>query len=226
MCDMKKTRGITTWLILVFATTLTVNGIAEDGWVRLFNGKDFEGFSFHFGGNDEGADRSINNGTFTIEDGVLICSGNPKGYMYTDKSYSKYTLKYDWTFKRPDGLENESSYKGNSGCLIHIQEKNALKVWPRSIEVQGMYRQAGLILPIPRSVKCERTFDESIRAKVINPVGEWNTTTIDVDGGEMTITLNGSVVSTVSDCELTEGPIGFQSEGAEIHFKNIKILEK
>ncbi len=51
-------------------------------------------------------------------------------------------------------------------------------------------------------------------------------TVIDVDEGNMTISLNGSVVSTVSDCELTEGPIGFQSEGAEIHLRNIKILEK
>jgi hypothetical protein len=31
------------------------------------------------------------------------------------------------------------------------------------------------------------------------------------------IKLNGSVVSAVSDCELTEGPIGFQSEVAETH---------
>ena len=30
----------------------------------------------------------------------------------------------------------------------------------------------------------------------------------------MVISVNGGVVSTVSDCELTQGPIGVQSEGA------------
>jgi hypothetical protein len=42
----------------------------------------------------------------------------------------------------------------------------------------------------------------------------------------MTISINGAVVSTVRDCELTAGPIGIQSEGAETHWKNIRIREK
>ena len=42
----------------------------------------------------------------------------------------------------------------------------------------------------------------------------------------LVIKLNGVVVSTVGDCELTEGQIGFQSEGAETHWKNIRIREK
>ena len=64
------------------------------------------------------------------------------------------------------------------------------------------------------------------RAKVINPVGEFNTVEVDVQGGDMVIKLNGTVVSTVGDCELTSGPIGFQSEGAETHWRNIRIREK
>ena len=41
----------------------------------------------------------------------------------------------------------------------------------------------------------------------------------------MVISVNGAVVSTVSDCELTQGPIGVQSEGAETHWKTIRIRE-
>jgi hypothetical protein len=89
-----------------------------------------------------------------------------------------------------------------------------------------MHRQMGLILPIPRNLKCKRTLDSEARAKVIKPVGQFNTMKIEVQGGEMTISINGAVVSTVSDCELTEGPIGFQSEGAETHWKDIRIREK
>lgn len=190
------------------------------GWKTLFNGKDLTGWKFHLG--KEGAG---NEGTYTIKDGVLICSGNPAGYIYTADSYSNYTLQFEFAFKKPDGLTDESQFRGNSGCLIHIAEKNALGVWPRSIEVQGAHRQLGLILPIPRSLKCTRTFDSEASEKARKPVGEFNKMEIDVNGGDMVIKLNGVVVSTVGDCELTEGPIGFQSEGAETHWRNIRIRE-
>ena len=126
----------------------------------------------------------------------------------------------------PEGLNNDADFRGNSGCLIHVGEKNALGVWPRSIEVQGMNRQLGLILPIPRNVKCTRTFEAETSAKVRKPLGEFSQVEIEVKGGDMVITLNGAVVSTVGDCELTEGPSGFQSEGAETHWRNIRIREE
>jgi hypothetical protein len=209
-------------LIAVVLGAGSVFGLgAEEQWVPLFNGQDLDAFAFHLG--KEGAG---NDGTFTVRDGVLICTGSPAGYLYTKKSYSRYTLKYDWKFLRPEDLQDDKTFRSNSGCLIHIGEKNALGVWPRSIEVQGSHNQAGLILPIPRNLQCRVTDDKEARAKALKPVGTWQTTTIDVDAGNMTISLNGSVVSTVRDCELTEGPIGFQSEGKEIHMKNIQILLK
>jgi hypothetical protein len=194
---------------------------ADESWSPLFNGKDLEGFAFHLG-----SDGTVNDGTFSIKDGVVSCTGRPAGYMYTRKSYSRYTLEYDWAFKRPEGLKSDRDFRGNSGCLVHVGAENALGVWPRSVEVQGMHNQAGLILPIPRNLKCKVTDDREARARSLKPVGVWQTTRIDVDGGNMTVSLNGTVVSTVRDCELTEGPIAFQSEGAEIHLRNIRIRVK
>ncbi|MGC8643914.1 MAG: 3-keto-disaccharide hydrolase [Isosphaeraceae bacterium] len=207
--------------VLVLGVPGTRAAEAEETWTPLFNGKDFDGFAFHLG--NAGAD---NAGTFTVSDGMIICTGKPAGYMYTKKRYSRYTLEYDWTFVRPAGLKDDRKFRSNSGCLVHIGEENALGVWPRSIEVQGAHSQAGLILPIPRNLKCKVTDDGKARARVLKPVGQWQTTRIEVDGGNMIISLNGTVVSTVRDCELTEGPIGFQSEGAEIHMKNIRIRVK
>ncbi len=215
---MKRTHRIASVSILILVAMLAVPNIltaqenTEEGWTALFNGKDLDDWKFHLG--KEGAD---NDGTYTVKDGILICSGSPSGYMYTEKSYSNYTLRFDFAFKKRPG---------NSGCLIHVGEKNALGVWPRSIEVQGAHRSMGLILPIPRNVECTRTLDREALAKVRKPVGEFNAMEIEVTGGDMTISLNGTVVSTVGDCELTEGPIGFQSEGAETHWKNIRIREK
>jgi hypothetical protein len=206
--------------LLVVPTLLYAQESGENGWTTLFNGKDLEGWKFHLG--KEGAG---NDGTYTVRDGVLICSGRPSGYIYTSKSYGNYTLQFEFAFAKPEGLENDSEFRGNSGCLIHAAEKNALGVWPRSIEVQGANRSLGLILPIPRNLKCTHTFDGEASAKSRKPVGEFNKVEIEVRGGDMTIKLNGTPVSTVGECELTEGPIGFQSEGAETHWKNIRIRE-
>jgi hypothetical protein len=213
-------------LTLILATLLTAPGFLDgkeaddDGWATLFNGKDFDGWKFHFG-----KDTTANDGTFTIKDGILICSGKPSGYMYTAKSYRAFTLQFECAFKRPEGLKSDADFRGNSGCLIHIGETNALGVWPRSIEVQGMNRQMGLILPIPRNLKCTKTYDKEALAKVIKPVGQFNKVEIKVKGGDMTISINGAVISTVGACELIEGPIGLQSEGAETQWKNIRIRE-
>ncbi len=187
----------------------------------LCNGQDFDGWKFHPG--EEGEDKK---GAYTVQDGIISCAGDPRGYMYTERSFSNYIVKYDWAFQRPGDLQVDSLFKGNSGCLVHMGEKDALGIWPLCIEVQGQHRRAGLILPIPRSVKCERTFDLSAYRKAINPVGEWSTMVIDVNGGEMQIRLNGIVVSTVKECELTSGPIGLQSEGAPLRWKHIRILER
>lgn len=221
---MKTLDGVACALTIMLAATLarpnllTAQENVEKGWTSLFNGKDLDGWKFHLGKGGAG-----NEGTFTVKDGILICSGKPSGYMYTAKSYGNFTLEFEFAFKKPEGLKSDSEFRGNSGCLIHVGQKNALGVWPRSIEVQGANRQLGLILPIPRDVKCTKTFDAEASEKARKPVGEFNKFEIDVQGGDMTIKLNGTIVSTVGGCELTEGPIGLQSEGAETHWKSIRI---
>ena len=212
---------LTLSVVLAGPRSLTAQEDVEKGWSTLFNGENLDGWNFHLG--KEGAD---NNGTFTVKDGVLICSGKPSGYMYTVRSFRNYTLQFELAFKKPEGLTDDSTFRGNSGCLIHVGEKNALGVWPRSVEVQGKNQQLGLILPIPRSLKCTRTFDKEASEKARKPIGEFNKIEIDVKGGDMVIKLNGIVVSTVGACELTDGPIGLQSEGVETHWKNIRIREQ
>ena len=133
---MKTPHRVAFALTLVFATSLATARFLqageedEQGWTTLFNGENLDGWRFHLG--KEGAD---NAGTFTVDDGVIVCTGKPSGYMYTQGAYSNFTLEFELAFKRPEGLTNDSDFRGNSGCLIHIGEKNALGVWPRSVGV-------------------------------------------------------------------------------------------
>jgi hypothetical protein len=191
---------------------------ADDGFRDLFNGKDLTGWKFQLQGDAKP------DATWSVKDGVIVCTGKPNGYFYTEKPYKNYVIRYDWRYKRPDNLTDEEKFTGNSGLLVHIQGEP--KVWPKCIEVQGMNRDHGKLLTVSGAKAVgELKFDAAELKKVRKPVGEWNTTEV-VCGkdGEISCKVNGAPISS-GKSELTEGQIGFQSEGAEIHFRNIKIKE-
>jgi hypothetical protein len=185
---------------------------AELGFVRVFNGTDLAGLQF----------AGVTKDAFQVEDGVLICKGSPAGYWYTDKSYKNYILRFDWRYKRPDGLDKDSDFKGNSGYLIHITGDH--KVWPKCVEVQGMNADAGNIFAIG-GAKITGKKDAEVQKAAINPVGEWNRMEITSVNGTLISRVNGQVVSFGTNGDLMSGPIGFQSEGAEIHWRNVRIRE-
>jgi hypothetical protein len=180
----------------------------------LFNGKDLTGFKTFIDPKAGAADPAK---TWMVEDGVIRCSGKPSGYFYTDKSYSNYVLRYDWRY--PEGSPPSS----NSGCLVHIHPPHSL--WPQSVEPQGRYSDHGKLFFI--KVKAlEQKFDAEAHRQAVKPMGEWNTTEITCDAdGTVSVKLNGVPVSS-GMTELTEGPIGWQSEGAEIHFRNIELKKR
>lgn len=202
------------YALSVFVTALLLQD-AEPGFEKLCNGKDLSGWKFEGHGQVEKA--------FAVDGDTVKCKGRPVGFMYTEKSYRNFTLRFDWKFVRPENLKDDSKFWGNSGYLLWISGGKALDIWPRSIEVQGMWRDAGRILPIPRDVKCKIRHFEDDRKKAMKPVGEWNSMEIVAKDGTVVVTVNGARVAEVTECELKEGPIGFQSEGAEIHWRNIRI---
>ncbi|MBN1418543.1 MAG: DUF1080 domain-containing protein, partial [Planctomycetes bacterium] len=104
------------------------------------------------------------------------------------------------------------------------------KVWPRSIECQGMTDNMGDIWNIdefPMTVDLDRT--EGRRTAKLHdsnerPLGEWNEYEITLGGGELEIAVNGLVQNEASDCWETPGKIGLQSEGARMEYRNIVVV--
>jgi hypothetical protein len=184
----------------------------DKGFVALFNGKDLTGWKI-FANKPEELEKNI-----SVDEGYIRVKGQPAGYFYTDKSYKNYIVRYDWRYKRPDGLEDEKKFGGNSGLLVHIQKH---KVWQQSLEIQGQNRDHGSFIGINIKVR-DYKFDAAALAKARHKVGEWNTTEATIKDGEASSKVNGTPIAS-GKFDLTEGPFGFQSEGAEIHFKNIKI---
>jgi Domain of Unknown Function (DUF1080) len=178
-------------------------------FVSLFNGTDLAGFRVVI----DGAETTPGT-TFTVRDSVLVISGTPTGYIATRQSFHNFVLRYDWKFADAAG--------GNSGLLVHIQQTTHQGPWPACIEVQGMQSEHGHILPIGGATGTFST-DRAAITRTVRP-GEWNTTEVVSTDGALTSRVNGVEVSKGSS-KLTEGPLGWQSEGAEIHLRNIQVSQ-
>jgi hypothetical protein len=186
----------------------------DDGFKPLFNGKDFTGWKTHLAKKDADPDK-----TWTIKDGVIDCTGLPNGYFYTEKPYKNYVIKYEWRY--PADQPEKTTL--NSGLLLHISGEH--KVWPKCVEAQGAYKNHGKLYFVSGAKKIEDKEDGDARQKALKPKEEWHTTEATCkDDGTIVVKINGVEVAS-GKSDLTEGVIGFQSEGAHIQFRNILIKE-
>ena len=55
--------------------------------------------------------------------------------------------------------------------------------------------------------------------------GEWNEYVVVCVDGTVKLSINGKFVNSISNSSVRKGYLCLESEGAEIHFRNIKIME-
>lgn len=197
------------------APSLAADAIAPAGKIMLFDGKSFDGLVRHVrGGGDVEK-------TWKIVDGVIACSGNPAGYIRTEKDYKDYKLHVEYRW--PDKT-------GNNGILVHMQGED--KVWPKSLECQGMFHNQGDFFEIGGVKFNEHTAGgHRVRGRRVakygehneKEAGEWNVYEVWCVGGTVRPYVNGKLMNEATDCALTAGKICLQSEGKPMEFRNIYI---
>ena len=58
-----------------------------------------------------------------------------------------------------------------------------------------------------------------------SPKGEWNVYDVVCVDGVVKLSVNGKFVNGISNVQWKKGYLCLESEGAEIHFRNLKIME-
>jgi hypothetical protein len=193
--------------------------------IQLFNGRDLTGWrAFLVDPAVAMAD------VWSVEDGILICKGEPLGYLYTERSFTSFDLLVEWRWA--PGTE-----PGNSGVLMRITgEPMGI---PRSIESQLRSGNAGDLfgfhgMRIAGDPERSRSGEghellgdfrgvSKIEGAEKTP-GEWNQMRIRLHGPDVTVHVNDVLVNEATECEVVAGPIGLQSEGGEIHFRRVEIV--
>ena len=197
---------------------------SEPGFEMVFNGRDFSGVKFLLGPNcrpqPDGCGRTDPGSVIWIDNGEIVTSGKVQGYWYTEQRYLDFMLRFDYRFARPADLDPGDEYfDGNSGYLLFLTEH---KVWPKGIEIQG--NNENMLSSVGLDAMVKAVDDPEARRRAYRPVGEWNSVEIASKDGQVRSYLNGLLISHVTEHEFTEpGHIGFQSEGAELHWRNIRI---
>ena len=197
-------------------------------FVSLFNGKDLSGWV------------PVNTApdTWSVRDGLLVCSGQPIGVMRSEKQYENFILHIEWRHMEAGG---------NSGVFIWsegtVPEGKRL---PKGMEVQmleldwvKLHRRADGSLPPIAYVHGELFGANGLQTTPDNPrgrrsksienrclgKGQWNTYDVVAVDGVVKLSVNGKFVNVVSKASVKKGYLCLESEGAEIHFRNICIME-
>lgn len=192
--------------------------------VDLFNGKDLAGwtaFSSKPGVKLEDV--------WSVRDGIIVCKGEPMGWLATEKKFTDYKLTAEWRWA-------PGQKPGNSGLFQRINgEPSPL---PRCFEVQLKSGTAGDLMGFhgmaisgdPARAMKARTNEMCGALSGVNKIeanektpGEWNQAEVVVKGDTLTVTVNGKKVNEATGCTAVAGAIGLQSEGGEVHFRNVRV---
>lgn len=218
---------VTTGLLLISCTKNVTTTITAETGTSLFNGTDLSGWSHVLVG--EGVQKEH---VWSVRDGVLVCKGSPLGYLHTNSSHQDFTLTFEWRWA-------PGSEPGNSGVLLRIAGEPATFM-PKCVEAQLKHENAGDIWAFygasiqgdpahVQQVAGHKDLGDFKGVKKLKaaekPPGEWNLYEIKVSGGNIELKVNGETVNQASGLDVLAGPIGLQSEGAEIHFRNIRLVE-
>ena len=219
-----------------------------DGFVSLFDGKSFQGWTVPDG----------DNGHWKILDGVIDCDAQSEAAgdknLWTVKEYGDFILRVDWRIKEtpyknphvpiilPSG-DHKLDEKGqeiqmvvpdsDSGIYLRGSSDSQVNIWCWPVgsgEVYG-YRMNKKMPPAVRAGVTPKTIADK-------NIGEWNTFEITMKGDRLTVKLNG--VTVIEKAQLpgvpARGRIALQHHGARtngqwssppalVQFRNISIKE-
>ncbi|HVW02022.1 MAG TPA: DUF1080 domain-containing protein, partial [Planctomycetaceae bacterium] len=183
---------------------------AEAGWIRVFNGRDLDGW--------EPVSAAAE---WTVEKGVLVGRGKP-GWLSSKAQYENFELALD--YRLPKG--------GNSGVF--------LRAWPEGGETGARFLEIQLLddkAPEFKGAKPE-TFTGSLfeiaapTAKLDTTPEKWHSLRVKLVGERLEVTHDGTdcldfnLSQAMSDREALHrktGRIGLQSYGPECSFRNIRV---
>mgnify|MGYP000636180561 CR=1 FL=1 len=207
---------------LLCAVTLPGAAAEEDGWTKLFNGKNLKGWK-KLGGEAE----------FTVEDGAIVGRSVPNTentFLCTKKLYSDFVLTFQ--VKLVDNALNSgvqfrsNSFPSYKGGRVHGYQME-IEANPSADTGYKPLGEAGYIYDEARRGWLSQERDEHRNAFKNN---EWNDVKIRCEGSHIQTWINGQQVTDLEDDMTRTGFIGLQVHGVgdrekplEVRWRDLKL---
>lgn len=208
----------------------------KEGWVLLFNGKDFNGWR-QCNGTEIPKNWIIDDNAMKVftGEGKKPGSGANGDILYGDKKFKNFELSIDW----------KASKMANSGIFFNIRELPGKPIYYAAPEIQVLDNVDATDNEIASHLAGSLYDMIAADQNTVNPAGEWNTIVVSVQNGKVTHTQNGVKVveyelwtpewdELVANSKFKNFPgftegiskkgyIGLQDHGYPVWFRNIKI---
>jgi hypothetical protein len=191
------------------------NIITPANHIELFNGTNFDGFTFCMRSN------AAPEKTWSVTNGVICCNGSAVGYFRTKQSYSNYVVTVEWRFLYVTPKKN------NTGVLVHMQLPD--KVWPPCVQNQGKSGRQGDLF-VMSGVECKEHQGMNANTPVPlrgepneNAIGQWDTNVTVCAGSDVKAVINGKLLNEITGCTVSSGFVGIQSEGADFEIRKMYL---
>ena len=175
--------------------------------------------------------------TWKLKGDELICYGKPIGVMRSAKQFENFIMHIEWMHVEPGGNSGVfvwSSAKPNEktnlpdGVEVQMLELDWVNLNLRNGEkppvayVHGELFGVGGVQTTPDNPRGTRS--QSIE-NLCKGKGEWNAYDVVCIDGTIKLAVNGKFVNGISHSSQKKGYLCLESEGAEIHFRNLRITE-
>ena len=148
--------------------------------------------------------------------GTLVCEGNGGHDMLRyNTEFADFVFHVEW--KYTPVADEKARY--NSGVFVRNDADGT--IWH-----QAQTGQAGAYLfgSSPADGQPKRfNLREQMLENRVKPVGEWNNFDITCMGKNISLAVNGKVVSEFKECGRPQGYVALEAEGFRIEFRNLRI---
>lgn len=189
----------------------------NDGWQKLFNGKDLTGF------------KQLNGeAPYRVEDGCIVgtsVKGQPNSFLATEQDYGDFILEFEaWCDPSLNSgvqfrSESRADYQNGRVHGYQCEMDPSDRAWSG-----GIYDEArrGWLVTLTHNPAGQAAYKKT----------DWNTFRIEAIGNNIRIWLNGVNTANLYDEETAKGLIAFQvhgignddsKDGKEIKWRNIRI---
>ncbi len=227
-------------LVFLFVATSSAARAQDDGFVPLFNGKDFDGW-------EQAGGKAL----YRVENGMVVgesVAGTPNSFMCTKKIYGNFVLEYE--FKCDNllnsgvqirsnvyGIETVIDGKGKNktipagrvhGYQVEIDPNKPDRMWSGGIYDEG---RRGWLYPGLAGGEGE-SFTK--KGQAIFKPNEWNKVRVECNGNHIRTWLNDQPRADFEDDMTPKGIIALQVHGIGNHpeavgktvmWRNLKIKE-